>query len=82
MKLVTHPGIINSVFFLQLVDNALADITEGSDIVGKYFKVDHDLVPLQLNGWQSNSGNSVSGHVSPPSNLLMLNNNTFSQREV
>jgi hypothetical protein len=33
MKLVTHPDIINSVFFLQLVDNALADITEGSDIV-------------------------------------------------
>jgi hypothetical protein len=43
MKLVTHPGIINSVFFLQLVDNALADIAEGSDIVGKYFEVDHDL---------------------------------------
>jgi hypothetical protein len=50
MKLVTHPRIINSVFFLQLVDNALADITEGSDIVGKYFEVDHDLVPLPLNG--------------------------------
>ena len=45
MKLVTHPCIINCVFFLQLVDNALADITEGSDIVGKYFEVDHDLVP-------------------------------------
>jgi hypothetical protein len=48
MKLVTHPSIINSVFFLQLVDNALADITEGSDIVGKYFEVDHDLLPLPL----------------------------------
>jgi hypothetical protein len=40
MKLVTHPLIVNGVFFLQPVDNALADITEGSDIVGKYFEVD------------------------------------------
>ncbi len=46
MKLETHPFIINNVFFLQLVDNALADITEGSDIVGEYFKVDHYLIPL------------------------------------
>ena len=44
MKLKTHPFIINCVFFLQLVDNALADITEGSDIVGKYFKVDHHFI--------------------------------------
>jgi hypothetical protein len=49
MKFITHPSIINSVFFFQLVDNALADITERSDIVGKYFKVDHDLAPLDLN---------------------------------
>jgi hypothetical protein len=35
MKLVTHPIIINSVFFLQLVDNALADIAEGSYVVGE-----------------------------------------------
>jgi hypothetical protein len=44
MKLETYPLIINGVLFLQLVDNALADITEGSDIVGKYFKVDHCFV--------------------------------------
>jgi hypothetical protein len=43
MKLVTHPFIINGIFFLQPVDNALADITEGSDIVGKYFEVDYCL---------------------------------------
>ena len=47
MKLETHPLIINGIFFLQLVDNALADITEGSDIVGKYFKVYHYLIPLK-----------------------------------
>jgi hypothetical protein len=46
MKLVTHPLIINGVFFFQPVDKALADITEGSDIVGKYFKVDHYFIPL------------------------------------
>jgi hypothetical protein len=44
MKLETHPLIINGVFFFQLVDNALADITEGSDIVGKYFKIDHHFI--------------------------------------
>jgi hypothetical protein len=47
MKLETHPFIINSVFFLQLVDKALADITEGSDIVGKDFEVDHYNIPLK-----------------------------------
>lgn len=41
MKLETHPLIINGVFLFQPVDNALADITEGSNIVGKYFEVDH-----------------------------------------
>ena len=45
MKLVTHPRIFDFVFFFQLVDNALADITEWSDIIGKYFKVDHHFIP-------------------------------------
>ena len=40
MKLVAYPLIIDGVFFLQPVDNALADVAEGSDIVGKYFEVD------------------------------------------
>jgi hypothetical protein len=39
MKLVAYPAILDGVLFLQPVDNALADITEGSDIVGKYFNV-------------------------------------------
>jgi len=47
MKLVAYPLVLDGVFFLQPVDNALADITEGSDIVGKYFKVDHYSVPLK-----------------------------------
>ena len=46
MKLVTHPLVIDDVFILQLVDNALADITKGSDVVGKYFEVNHCLFPL------------------------------------
>jgi hypothetical protein len=45
MKLVTHPRIFDFVFFFQLVDNAFADITEGSDIIGKYFEVDHHFIP-------------------------------------
>jgi hypothetical protein len=45
MKLVAYPLVLDGVFFLQPVDNALADITEGSDIVGKYFEVDHYYSP-------------------------------------
>ena len=52
MQFETHPFIINSVFFLQLVDNALADITEGSDIVGEYFEVDHCFVLYKCMNWK------------------------------
>ena len=45
MKLVAYPLVLDGVFFLQPVDNALADITEGSDIVGKYFEVDGHFLP-------------------------------------
>jgi hypothetical protein len=38
--------IIDGVFFFQPVDNALADIAEGSDVVGKYFEVDGHLIPI------------------------------------
>ncbi len=48
MKLETHPLIIDGVVFFQPVDNALADITEGSDIVGKYFEVDRHFLPRKL----------------------------------
>ncbi len=41
MQLVTYPCILNAVFFFQLIDNALADIAEGSDVIGKYSKDDH-----------------------------------------
>ena len=47
MKLVAYPFVLDGVFFLQPVDNALADITEGSDIVGKNFKIDHFFIPLK-----------------------------------
>ena len=46
MELEAHPSIINVVFFLQPIDNALADIAERSDVVGKYFDFDdHGLFP-------------------------------------
>jgi hypothetical protein len=35
MKLIADPGIVDVVFFFQLVDNALADIAVWSDVVGK-----------------------------------------------
>ena len=36
MNFKGEPFILNGEFFFQLVDNALADIAEGSYIVGKY----------------------------------------------
>ncbi|HCS77058.1 hypothetical protein KN63_07380 [Smithella sp. F21] len=33
--------LMNRIFLFQLIDNSLADIAEGSDIIGKYFEVDH-----------------------------------------
>ncbi len=41
MQFVANPNIFNGVFLFQLIDNALADIAEGSDIIGKYFKANH-----------------------------------------
>jgi len=41
MKFIAYPVLLNLVIFLQSVDNAFADVTEGSDIIGKYFKIDH-----------------------------------------
>jgi len=45
MQFVANPSIFNGVFLFQLIDNALADITEGSDIIGKYFEIDHHFIP-------------------------------------
>jgi hypothetical protein len=36
MKFITDPGFVDVVSLLKPVDNALADVAEGSDIVGKY----------------------------------------------
>jgi hypothetical protein len=44
VKLEAYPLVGDVVFFFQPIDNPLADIAEGSDIVGKYFEVDHDFV--------------------------------------
>jgi len=38
--------ILNRIFFFQLIDNSLADITERSDIIGKDLEIDHRLIPL------------------------------------
>lgn len=48
MQLVAYPLLINGIFLFQLIDNALADIAEGSDIVGKDFKVNHYLLPFTV----------------------------------
>jgi hypothetical protein len=44
MEFVADPGILNVVRLLELVDNALADIAEGSDVIGKYSNVDAHLM--------------------------------------
>ena len=36
MKFIADPGFMDVVCLLELVDNALADIAEGSDIIGEY----------------------------------------------
>jgi hypothetical protein len=40
MKLVAGPGVFNVIFLLKLIDKALADITEGSDIIGENLDID------------------------------------------
>jgi hypothetical protein len=35
MKFITNPGFINVVCLLKFFDNALADVAEGSDVVGE-----------------------------------------------
>jgi len=40
MQFEAHPVIIDEIFFFQPVDKALADIAEGSNVIGKYFEVD------------------------------------------
>jgi len=48
MQFKAQPGIFDAVFLLQRIDNALADITEWSDIVGKDFHLnDHYAYSLQ-----------------------------------
>jgi hypothetical protein len=45
MEFVADPDIVNVVYLLKLVDNALADIAEWSDVVGKDSYVDAHLMP-------------------------------------
>ena len=48
MEFVADPGILNVIRLLELVDNALADIAEGSDVIGKDSDVDaHLMLPWQ-----------------------------------
>lgn len=46
MEFVTDPGVVDIVRLLELVDNALADIAEWSDIIGKDSYFDAHLMPL------------------------------------
>jgi len=49
MQLVAYPAFNNRVFLFQPFDNALADITKRSDIIGKYFEVDHNFILMLKN---------------------------------
>ncbi len=46
MEFVADPGIVDVVRLLELIDNALADITEWSDVVGKDSDFDAHLILL------------------------------------
>ena len=45
MQFITDPGIMDIVGLFQLVDNALADVAEGSDVIRKdsYFDAHFSL---------------------------------------
>jgi hypothetical protein len=48
MQFKAQPCIFDAEFFLQRIDNALADVTERSDVVGKYSHLkDHYPYSLQ-----------------------------------
>ena len=46
MELIADPGVIDFVNLLDLVDNALADIAEWSDVIGKDSDVGTHLISL------------------------------------
>jgi len=48
MELVADPGIFNVIFVPKLIDNTLADIAEGSDVVEKDFHQDHAFPRLSF----------------------------------
>lgn len=48
MDLVADPGVFNVIFVLKLIDNTLADIAEGSDVVEKNFHPDHAFPRLSF----------------------------------
>lgn len=41
MEFIADPSVLYVVNPLELVDNALADVAEGSDVIGEDFYVDH-----------------------------------------
>jgi len=49
MQFEAHPVIMDGIVFFKPVDNALADIAEGSDIVGEYFEVDGRHISKRFN---------------------------------
>ena len=53
MEFIADPCIVDIIGLFQLVDNALADITEWSDIIGKYSNVDaHFSISLMSTDWK------------------------------
>lgn len=49
MELIAGPGFMNVIYLLEFFDNALADIAERSDVIGKYLHFDwHESPPISL----------------------------------
>ncbi|MDD5169629.1 MAG: hypothetical protein PHN75_12480 [Syntrophales bacterium] len=36
MEFIADPGVMDIVYLLELIDNALADVAKGSDIIREY----------------------------------------------
>ena len=45
MEFIADPDVLDVVNLLELVDNALADVTEGSDVIGQDPDIDAHVIP-------------------------------------
>jgi len=45
MEFIADPDVLDVVNLLELVDNALADVAEGSDVIGQNPDIDAHVIP-------------------------------------